>query len=338
MAGRGRCPALPRAAILLLCLLGLPANLHPQAMGQYSFTILPDGTPRYTQVLRWEGNPTVFYYEVSVVRADGTPIATSRVESPELSLNLSPGDYRYKIAIYNVLRKLAAELPWQEFTILKARIPRLTGIEPEVWFLEDGQPRLELSGDELVPGATVTMQSDSENSGSIPATAVDTTGGSGLSVVFPDTGIAAGQYSFRIVNPGGLSSTLRGALRVRHKLPAPGGLKPASVVLGADELRGMRSLQFSWDDVPEATHYLFRFYRGTDREPVIRVTLTHPSYSIADLSTLDRGTYRWTVEAVAKEGERVVIPAAGAADAEFSIRLPKLVAPKLTNGETFYGW
>jgi hypothetical protein len=335
MAGRMRRP-LSLAFPLVLILLAPPV-LHAEDTGSYALEYLPDGTPCFTQVLRWEGNPSVLYYEVTLQTQTGEAISVTKVDKPELSVSLGPGRYRYKIAIYNTLRKLELELPWQAFTILKAEIPRITGYAPKVWFLEDLKPMIQINGDDLVDGATVCLKAAS--GAEIMGTERQREGTSMAKFEFPAGPIEAGEYSVELKNPGGISSTIDRGLLVRHMLAAPSGLSPSpGSVFGPKELRGLKSLRFSWDEVPEATHYIFRLYRGTETGPLARMDSSPDrEYTLNDLAVLDRGEYRWTVEAIAKSGEEVVIPSAQAALSRFTIELPRLVSPALEIGDTFYG-
>jgi hypothetical protein len=264
----------------------------------------------------------------------------TRVEAPPLELSLSPGDYRYRIVLYNVLRKPEAELPWQDFTVLRAEIPRLAASEPRLLFLEDSSAELRLRGEDLVQGATVTLVREDGEARSLLGTVTAFDGSSSVAASFALESLAEGLYSLELRNPGGLAATLPAAVLLRRKLPEPGALEPApGAAYGPKELRGMKSLAFSWEAVPEATEYRFRLWRAeTPDRPIREESLTEPSFLLDELAALDKGEFLWSVEARGTDAERGPIPAVGAAQAGFRIDLPALAAPAMAAGDTFYGW
>ncbi len=323
---------------MALCLAALPAPA--QQMGKYSFEILPDGTPHYTQLLRWEPVENVLYYEVTVRDGTGREISTARVDDHELKLCLSPGEYGYRIVLYDVLRKPAITLPWQELTVLEAEIPRVTGSAPRAWFLEDGRPPfLTLSGSELVPGAIFLLKPADGSGGPVEGEELGREGESTVRVSFPSRTLAEGEYSLVVTNPGGLSVSLPRALVVRHMLPAPVVLEPTpGTVFGPDDLRGMTSLRFSWNPVAGASRYVFSLGRAGSATPLLRIeSLTGTSCVLDDLRVLDRGDLHWTVEARGNDEECGEIPSVGPADSAFRIDLPRIAVPTFAGGNVFYG-
>ncbi len=203
-------------AMLMLFLAGA-SRLYAQNMGEYSFQLLPDGTPRFTQVLRWEGDPNVLYYEVSLQSAAGEDIAVWKIEHPVLELNLGPGEYRYRIVLYNLLGKPELELPWRSLTVRKAEIPRIASLSRDAWFLDDLEPEVTLSGENLSPGATIALHAVTASEPPVIGKELERNGTSTVSVVFPTDSLSAGAYTLVITNPGGLSVTIPNALVVRYR-------------------------------------------------------------------------------------------------------------------------
>jgi len=214
MAGRLH-PAVATLAFLLISASVLPA----QDMGEYSFEMLPDGTPRFTQVLRWDPDPDVREYEVTVETAEGVPVSTHRLEQPVLRLDLPPGAYRYRVVLTNLLGKPEVDLPWRSFTVLKAEIPGVTEVSPKVWFIDDLKPEVTLSGENLAPGVAVVLKPSSGSAAPIAGKEVERKGTSTVRVAFSGRGVAAGEYTIVVTNPGGLEQTLPAALAVRYERP-----------------------------------------------------------------------------------------------------------------------
>jgi len=157
--------------------------------------------------------------------------------------------------------------------------------------------------------------------------------------LFDAEGIAEGLYALELVNPGGLSCALEGAILVRRKLPAPIGLSPADrTAYGPAALRGMDSIRFSWEPVQGAARYTFSLRGPGGAEPIPSPgVLSGCSYLLADLSVRDRGEFPGAVEPEGADEGRGPIPAASAARASFRIELPPLAEPSAKGGAVFYG-
>jgi len=220
MAGRHRVSSLTAFSALLLS-LGLfgGAPLYAQQSGETTFEILPDGTPSFTQVFRWSADPSVLFYEVTVQTSTGGMITQEKLNEPVLKLNLRPGEYRYRIVLYNLLGKPELELPWTSFSVNKAQMPRVTAVSPKVWFLEDLKPVLSVSGANLMPGATIRIEDRAANAAPIAGTETAREGTASLSASFPIKSVREGVYTLEVVNPGGLSVTLPDALVVHFQRP-----------------------------------------------------------------------------------------------------------------------
>ncbi len=133
--------------------------------------------------------------------------------------------------------------------------------------------------------------------------------------------------------------TNRFTVRPIPPLPAPSGASPAGgFTFGPKELRGLSALGFTWNAVAGATHYSFALYRGSNREPLVRLeSLKKPSYAFADLPSLENGEYRWTVKALSLDAAGDLEQDGLAAESRFSINLPKISAPTMKKEETYYG-
>ncbi len=217
MAGKR---ALSLAAALVLG-VALARSAPAQTMGEYSFEAA-DGAPRFTQTLRWPGDPNVLYYEFTLENAAGEVLAATKLEEPLVALNLGPGEYRYKLALYNLLGKRDLELPWRKLTVLKAEAPRVAAVVPASWFQEDQVGEVTLSGENLLPGATVALRRSAAAAAAMPAIIGKESTREGtvkVGVALPSAAIAPGVYELTITNPGGLSFTVPAAITVHRDKP-----------------------------------------------------------------------------------------------------------------------
>lgn len=122
-------------------------------------------------------------------------------------------------------------------------------------------------------------------------------------------------------------------------LPASNGLTPyRGFVFGPAELRSVPGLRFSWEPVPTATRYIFSLFRETDPLPLVRADdLQQPTFTLSDLSILDRGAYRWTVQAQGIDRNGELERDGTVAESSFRIDLPRIRAPQPREREYFYG-
>ncbi len=212
MAGRIRRRA---AALIALLIMGM-ARLSAEEPGEFFFEILPDGAPRFTQVFRWDADPDVLFYEVTVRTAADKEVSVKRVQEPLIRLTLPPGEYKVRIVLYNLLGKPEVELPWKNFTVKKAEVPRVTGVSPNAVFIEDLEADVRIAGENLVPGAEIVLKKTSGVPLTIPGTERGRSGTGSVNMLFALDSAVPGDYSIQVTNPGGLTVTFVNAVTVRY--------------------------------------------------------------------------------------------------------------------------
>jgi hypothetical protein len=94
------------------------------------------------------------------------------------------------------------------------------------------------------------------------------------------------------------------------ELPVPGNRRPANGQrIGVEELRTQRNIVFSWSAVQGANGYIVTLYQETNgRRQKITGTdqpITRTSWTLDNLTLLDRGNFVWQVEAVYTSGGRI---------------------------------
>jgi len=210
MAGR------PQALALALALM-LALPLAPQEMGEFRHEAPEGGEPRFTQVLRWEAEQNARFYEVEVIASSGEPVVRERVGEAYAELSLAPGEYLYRVTLFNMLGKPELSTPWRRITVLKAELPRAASCSPSQWFLEDLVPELSIEAEGVAPGAEIRLEPADPAGRAIMGKELGRDGGSAIRVVFPADAVLSGSYSLVIVNPGGLSASLPSALAVKYQ-------------------------------------------------------------------------------------------------------------------------
>jgi len=91
-------------------------------------------------------------------------------------------------------------------------------------------------------------------------------------------------------------------------LPAPQNMSPAmNTVFSHEALQSRPDIVFRWSAVQGANAYIFTLYQQTSsgRRQILRSTESGASYTLTNLSLLDRGAFVWQVEAVNRRGSAV---------------------------------
>ncbi|ULQ59478.1 hypothetical protein K7I13_13535 [Brucepastera parasyntrophica] len=130
-------------------------------------------------------------------------------------------------------------------------------------------------------------------------------------------------------------------------LPSPGGRLPADqYVIGPDDLMNSRNIVFRWNSVAGANAYVFSLFHEPDSEAAQTRTLsrdasrelllrTEPlpdnSFTLEDLSILDRGTFMWRVEAVFTAEDGYIEQPGIAGENRFIVDIPQPSKPQVTN-------
>jgi hypothetical protein len=128
--------------------------------------------------------------------------------------------------------------------------------------------------------------------------------------------------------------------------PAPQGLRPANGSrFDSAYMQSNRSITFSWQVVTGANAYIFTLLpaggaagnMATGRPIVQTGPLSTTSYTIADLSILDIGTFTWQVEAVRTTQQGAFEVRGAKTESRFTIDIPQPAKPVLGDTGTMYG-
>ena len=124
-------------------------------------------------------------------------------------------------------------------------------------------------------------------------------------------------------------------------LPAPGNRLPAAGSrIGIDELRTQRNIVFRWAAVPGANAYIFTLYEQT-RSGRRQIISTSPenrtSWTLENISELDRGTFVWQVEAVNRGRNNVIEQRGRIGENSFILDVPHPGPVRLEEPGILYG-
>jgi hypothetical protein len=189
--------------------------------GQEGYRIEKDG--RFVQILGWPEQENVLYYEVEIEQRrenDWASALTTETGNAFIEVSLVPGTYRYRVRVYDFLGRSAEISDWIQFDVLLARQPELFRFGPEAFYLdEDIVWILTLWGQNLVEGAEIYILNQGiRGNRIIPQTVTIERSEEGARLVFSLAQLDVGDYTIRVVNPGGLETSL-GTFRIAFRKP-----------------------------------------------------------------------------------------------------------------------
>jgi hypothetical protein len=213
---RALCLALAAA----LCLSVQAARADAQESADYYVRSI-DGRARIVQRLSWPGDENASRYEVVVEREEETrftEIHREKTERTFVELSLGPGNYRYRVLVYNLLFQFEYDTNWARFNIILAVQPELARFSPDCFYLyEENEWRLTLRGRNLVEGAELFLvpidgpEGTPREPGGVPIASRSYTPdarGETAAALFDGRDLRPGFYRILLKNPGGLETSL----------------------------------------------------------------------------------------------------------------------------------
>ena len=193
------------------------AAAAPEPERNFFYKLDPNGTPVFTQLLRWEADPNALEFQVIVRDASEGTIIDERGAESQREVHLAPGSYTYKIVTYNLLGKAEAETDWIAIEVIKAEQPTITASSPKTIYMDTLDERVTIVGEKLLEKGSIVLI---DAKGKKYAGTVKTRKGDQEEVViFPDDAYQPGTYALYAENPGGLSTSVADALIVRFQRP-----------------------------------------------------------------------------------------------------------------------
>lgn len=166
----------------------------------------------FTQSLKWEAVNYCPYYDITIQRQEKggawSTVHDSRVEVSELAIRLSPGEYQYRLVVYDVLERPTLTTEWFPFTVIRALQPKVGDITPGViYFEEENADVFEINGANILESSTVTFRPVNGRGTTYKGTVLEADKrGRSARVSFPIRSINVGEYGLHVENPGGLST------------------------------------------------------------------------------------------------------------------------------------
>jgi len=203
----------------------------------------------FVQRLSWEKAQFAIRYVILLERKNEATGAWNEVLRRSVSadytyhdVSVPAGQYRYRIASFNILDQLDSQTQWQEFTVIQALQPSILSFTPPAFYFDRLTPRIiNLTGENLLPDTDLYL---------ISKTQLDETGtplvikpaemhrnelGETARLIFDEESLVLGKYEIIARNPGGLSARI-GDFSIEIAKPfdinVSGGYAPMLAIFG----------------------------------------------------------------------------------------------------------
>jgi hypothetical protein len=185
-----------------------------------------DGEQKIIQRLSWPDDENAYRYEVIIERQEDqksgefAELHREFTQKSLMEVSLGPGNYRYRVRIYNLFDQPEYTTNWGFFTIIAALQPVLQSFSPEKLFFDDiAAWELDLDGEDFMEGISVYLEPLDGSLEPIPAIQCSPRRfGRGIRAVFNRESIPRGSYRVIVKNPGGLEDS-REPLKIRLSKP-----------------------------------------------------------------------------------------------------------------------
>lgn len=162
--------------------------------------------PKFSQRIEWRSNANALEYKVEIQNTATNAVSSFTTEKTFAELSLAPGNYRYRVTVYDFLGRKATTSAWTAFSVIQAARPEIRSIEKNVT-TPDADERLEIAVDLANVSADTVVELVSEN---VPGE-LEISGSGGKDekervskVYFQD--VPPGKWRLRVTNASGFSA------------------------------------------------------------------------------------------------------------------------------------
>ncbi|MDE7227085.1 MAG: hypothetical protein K2N31_02040 [Treponemataceae bacterium] len=168
--------------------------------------LLSADEPKFSQRIEWRANANALEYKVEIQNTATDTVSSFTTEKTFAELSLAPGNYRYRVTVYDFLGRKATTSAWTAFSVIQAARPEIRSIEKNVT-APDADERLEIAVDIANVSADSLVELVSEN---VPGE-LEISGSGGTDekervskVYFQD--VPPGKWRLRVTNASGFSA------------------------------------------------------------------------------------------------------------------------------------
>lgn len=158
----------------------------------------------FNQTLQWQADRNAYEYKVEVRGGGKTESYTTRQTS--ISVNLSAGDYEYRVIVYDFLGREASTSEWRKFNVLKAVAPDVSAPKKMEADVSGKNVEVPVEVKNIEKESTVELVNSATNQTVKGSLQTVSEGGKlvAASATFPK--VSEGEWKVRVTNPSGLSS------------------------------------------------------------------------------------------------------------------------------------
>ena len=188
--------------------LFVPKGLFPQALESSVSETKASDSQKYIQRIEWEGDENAWQYGIEIISEDASvePL-TLTTEATFVTFTLPPGNYKYRISVYDLFGHIAVKSKWCVFTITKAVQPIIGDMEENITVKKTNKVEIPVQLENVSDASKIVMINSETNEEVVAEFEVETDKDTGINIVdkliVPK--LPEGNWTVKVTNPGGKS-------------------------------------------------------------------------------------------------------------------------------------
>ena len=188
--------------------LFVPKGLFPQALESSVSETKASDSQKYIQRIEWEGDENAWQYGIEIISEDASvePL-TLTTEATFVTFTLPPGNYKYRISVYDLFGHIAVQSKWCVFTITKAVQPIIGDMEENITVKKSNKVEIPVQLENVSDASKIVMINSETNEEVVAEFEVETDKDTGIYIVdkliVPK--LPEGNWTVKVTNPGGKS-------------------------------------------------------------------------------------------------------------------------------------
>ena len=188
--------------------LFVPKGLFPQALESSVSETKASDSQKYIQRIEWEGDENAWQYGIEIISEDASvePL-TLTTEATFVTFTLPPGNYKYRISVYDLFGHIAVQSKWCVFTITKAVQPIIGDMEENITVKKTNKVEIPVQLENVSDASKIVMINSETNEEVVAEFEVETDKDTGVNIVdkliVPK--LPEGNWTVKVTNPGGKS-------------------------------------------------------------------------------------------------------------------------------------
>ena len=188
--------------------LFVPKGLFPQALESSVSEKKASDSQKYIQRIEWEGDENAWQYGIEIISEDASvePL-TLTTEATFVTFTLPPGNYKYRISVYDLFGHIAVQSKWCVFTITKAVQPIIGDMEENITVKKSNKVEIPVQLENVSDASKIVMINSETNEEVVAEFEVETDKDTGVNIVdkliVPK--LPEGNWTVKVTNPGGKS-------------------------------------------------------------------------------------------------------------------------------------